>query len=69
MVQIRKQRKMKESKKAKETKNIEDQLLELEKELIKLNTQVATGTTLKSPGQVSKIKKSIARLQTKINQK
>ena len=42
---------------------------ELKKELIKLNTQVATGTTLKSPGQVKKIKRTIARINTLINQK
>jgi len=42
------------------------QLKELEKELIKLNTQVATGTTLKSPGQVRKTKRAIARLLTKL---
>ncbi|MBT3463442.1 50S ribosomal protein L29 [archaeon] len=44
-------------------------LNDLRKELIKLNTQVATGTTLKSPGQVKKIKKTIARILTLINQK
>ena len=48
---------------------IEDQLFELRKELIKLNTQVATGTTLKSPGQVKKIKKNIARLLTEARTK
>lgn len=42
------------------------QLIELEKELIKLNTQVATGTTLKNPGQVRKTKRTIARLLTKL---
>ena len=39
-------------------------LLEIEKELIKLNTQVATGTTLQNPGQVKKLKKNIARIKT-----
>lgn len=57
--------------KKKELKNksreeLESQLLELRKELIKLNTQVATGTTLKSPGQVKKVKKNIARLLTQL---
>ena len=55
--------------KSKTKKELETQLLELRKELIKLNTQVATGTALKSPGQVSKIKKSIARLLTELRQK
>jgi ribosomal protein L29 len=52
--------------KSKSKEELEAQLLELRKELIKLNTQVATGTTLKSPGQVKKVKKSIARLLTQL---
>ncbi len=54
------------------TKSIEElqaQLTELNKELIKLNTQVATGTTLKSPGQAKKTKKGIARILTLLKQK
>jgi ribosomal protein L29 len=52
--------------KSKSRDELESQLLELRKELIKLNTQVATGTTLKSPGQVKKVKKNIARLLTEL---
>jgi large subunit ribosomal protein L29 len=37
---------------------------ELEFELIKLNSQVASGTTPKNPGQIKNIKKSIARINT-----
>lgn len=48
---------------------IESQLLELRRELIKLNTQIATGTTLKNPGQVKNIKKNIARLLTELKTK
>ena len=55
--------------KSKSKEELETQLLEMKRELIKLNTQVATGTTLKSPGQVKKIKKSIARLMTQLNAK
>jgi len=55
--------------KSKSREEIESQLFELRKELIKLNTQVATGTTLKSPGQVRKIKKNIARLITTLKEK
>jgi len=40
---------------------------ELKRELIKENAQIATGTTPKSPGKVREIKKTIARLITKIN--
>jgi large subunit ribosomal protein L29 len=55
--------------KSKSKEELESQLKELRKELIKLNTQVATGTTLKSPGQVKKIKKNIARLLTELRAK
>ena len=48
---------------------LESQLQELKKELVKLNTQVATGTTLKSPGQVKKTKKTIARILTQLKTK
>ena len=54
---------------SKSKQELESQLNELRKELIKLNTQVATGTTLKNPGQVKKIKKNIARLLTELNKK
>jgi large subunit ribosomal protein L29 len=52
--------------KSKSKEELEGQLLELNKELVKLNTQVATGTTLKSPGQVRNIKKTIARILTQL---
>ena len=55
--------------KSKSKEELESQLSELQKELIKLNTQVATGTTLKSPGQVKKVKKNIARLMTELKEK
>lgn len=55
--------------KSKSKEELEAQLLELRKELIKLNTQVATGTAIKSPGQIGKIKKNIARLLTQLNTK
>ncbi len=55
--------------KSKSKEELESQLTELKKELIKLNTQVATGTTLKSPGQVKKTKKTIARLLTELRTK
>lgn len=55
--------------KSKSNEELQTQLGELKKELIKLNTQVATGTTLKSPGQVKKVKKNIARLLTQLHQK
>ena len=45
------------------TKDREKKLLELELELIKLNTQVATGTPPKDSGQLKKIKKDIAKIK------
>tara|TARA_Y100000310_G_scaffold291063_1_gene318715 strand:- start:5054 stop:5242 length:189 start_codon:yes stop_codon:yes gene_type:complete len=43
---------------------LKDKLVELQKELIKHNAQVASGTTPKSPGQMKQIKKTIARIHT-----
>ncbi|MEM3373832.1 MAG: 50S ribosomal protein L29 [Candidatus Woesearchaeota archaeon] len=54
---------------SKSKEELESQLVELKKELIKLNAQVATGTNLKSPGQVSKIKKNIAKILTVLKRK
>lgn len=53
----------------KSKKELEEQLIELRKELIKLNTQVATGTTLKNPGKLKNTKKTIARLLTELKEK
>jgi len=44
-------------------------VLELKKELIKLNAQVATGTTPKNPRQIRTNKKYIARLLTAMRAK
>ena len=43
-------------------------LEELKKELIKINAQISTGTTPKSPGQVKQIKKNIAKILTILNE-
>ena len=44
-------------------------LLDLKKELIKVNAQIAIGTTPKSPGQVKAIKKTIAKILTVLKEK
>ena len=44
------------------TEELDVKLRELELELIKLNTQVATGTPPKNAGMVRRIKKDIARI-------
>jgi len=43
---------------------LKNRLEELRKELVKLNAQIATGTTPKSPGQIKQIKKTVARILT-----
>lgn len=40
---------------------------ELEKELMKIRVQLSSGASIKSPGQVRKIKKTIARIKTALH--
>ena len=47
-----------------EKTTLNDKLIELKKELVKTNAQIAIGTAIKNPGQVKKIKKTIARIIT-----
>lgn len=44
--------------------DLDKKLKESQVELIKLNGQVATGTTPKSPGQIKNLKKTIAKIHT-----
>ena len=44
-------------------------LEDLRMQLLKLNLQVSTGTTLKKPKEIRDIKKDIARILTSINAK
>lgn len=44
--------------------DLKSKLDDLKKELMKFNTQIATGTTPKSPGQIKNTKKTIARILT-----
>ncbi len=60
--------------KAKEIRSMDkntlnEKILELKKELVKMNAQVAMGTALKNPGQVKKLKKTVARILRINNQK
>lgn len=62
------------TKKTKEFQNlneeeIKDRIQELKKELIKENTQVASGTNPSNPGKLKQTKKNIARLLTIMSQK
>lgn len=45
-------------------KEREGKLRELKKELMKLKSQVATGTTPENPGKVRQIKRTIAKILT-----
>ena len=48
---------------------LKTKLVELKKELMKLNAQKSTGSSLKNPGLVRQTRKSIARLLTLITKK
>lgn len=48
---------------------LNEKLDETRKELIKINGQIATGTSPKNPGQVKNYKKTIARIHTLLTQK
>ena len=50
-------------------KATDEKLLELKKELVKINAQVAIGSAIKNPGHIKKIKKTIARINTIQNEK
>ena len=47
-------------------KQLESKLVELKKELIKINAQISTGTPPQNPGGVREIKKTIARILTRL---
>jgi len=49
--------------------DIESKIFELRKEMIKHNTQIAAGTSLKSPALVRNTKRTIARLLQELNNK
>ena len=60
--------------KAKELKvmnesDLDSKMMELKKELMKVNSQIAIGTLPKSPGKVKDTKKTIAKILTIKNQK
>ena len=44
--------------------DLENKSMELKKELMKLNSQIAIGTAPKSPGKVKEIKRTIAKILT-----
>ena len=44
--------------------DLENKIVELKKELMKINSQIAIGTIPKSPGKVKEIKRTIAKILT-----
>jgi large subunit ribosomal protein L29 len=44
-------------------------LLDLRKDLIKVNAQRSTGTAIENPGRIKQVRKTIARILTIINEK
>lgn len=55
--------------KAMNEQDLGNKVVELKKELMKLNSQIAIGTVPKNPGKVSEIKKTIAKILTIKNEK
>ena len=49
--------------------DLENKIIELKKELMKVNSQIAIGTLPKSPGKVKEMKKTIAKILTIKNNK
>ena len=44
------------------TKELNEKLLELKKELLKMRGQIAVGTVPKNPGQIKNVRKGIAQI-------
>ncbi len=49
---------------AKPTEELKKQMSDAEMELVKLNAQVASGTTIKSPGKIRQLKRTRAKILT-----
>ena len=49
--------------------DLQNKVLELKKELMKVNSQIAIGTVPKSPGKIREMKRTIAKILTIRNQK
>ena len=49
--------------------DLENKIIELKKELMKINSQIAIGTVPKSPGKVKEMKRTIAKILTIKNDK
>lgn len=47
-----------------DSKTLDEKFIELKKELIKINAQIAMGTVPENPGKIKEIRKTIARIKT-----
>ncbi|MBI2663545.1 50S ribosomal protein L29 [Candidatus Woesearchaeota archaeon] len=47
---------------------INQKLNDLKKELMRINTQKSTGTNIENPGRVKELKRTIAKLLTRLNE-
>lgn len=43
---------------------LENKILELKKELMKINSQIAAGTVPKNPGKIKEMKRAVAKILT-----
>jgi large subunit ribosomal protein L29 len=50
-------------------KEIQNKINELKKQLMRINAQIAVGTTPESPGKVKTVKRTIAKLLTELKNK
>ena len=48
---------------------LSSRMMELKRELLKLNVEVASGANTSSPGKIRQVKKNIARILTILNEK
>lgn len=49
--------------------SLKKKLSDLKKEMVKINAQISTGTPPENPGRVREMKKTVARILTKLKQK
>jgi len=51
-----------------DNKKVKDKMIELKREMIKIRSQISTGTAPQNPGKVKEIKRTIAKLLHKLDQ-
>lgn len=51
------------------TQELNNKLLQLKKDLLKINAQIAAGTVPENPGNVVNVKKTVARIMTIMTEK